>query len=290
MIHKLNNSMIYISVDSKGAELRSICDVHGTEYLWQGEEGWKGQAPILFPIIGTCLDGQYNLYGNTYKMRGHGFALNSTFKVTKKLSDSITFSLKENDETLKQYPFKFNLEVSFELKGASLCQRFKITNNDEKTMPYSIGGHPGFRVPLEEDETFEDYVIKFDMVENCDALCIEKNMTEEPKEYIPVLDNTQYLQLNREKFSRGVLVLEKLKSRGVNLYSTLSGKGVRVEFDSFDILGLWSGNKNAGYLCIEPWSAPGSINHPSGELLKRKGMKTLEPGEAVEYSFKIGII
>lgn len=37
---------------------------------------------------------------------------------------------------------------------------YKVKNLDENTMYYSIGGHPGFNVPLTEGEAFEDYYVK----------------------------------------------------------------------------------------------------------------------------------
>ncbi len=289
MIHKINNSNIYISVDSKGAELKSLCDVHGEEYLLQDVSYWGAQAPILFPIVGKPKNSEYKIDGKTYSMKNHGFAKSCNFKVINKISDSITLRLQESEETLAIYPFKFTLDVSFELKGDSVCQKFKITNNDQKPMPFALGSHPGFIVPREEGENFEDYVIKFDHLENCDSCILEADLTEEPSRRIPVLENTDTFRLNREIFKNGVLILEKLKSRGLEFYSTISGKGIRMDFDSFDNLGLWSwGEKD--YLCIEPWSSPGTYCHVSGELSLRKGMKTLNPNESAEYSYKITII
>lgn len=289
MIHKINNSNIYISVDSFGAELRSVCDVHGEEYLLQDRSCWGAQAPILFPIVGKPKDGKYKIEGKTYEIGNHGFARECNFKVLEKRSDAISFSLRESAETLEKYPFKFELQVSFELEGESLCQRFKVKNLDEKPMPFALGGHPGFIVPREEDEKYEDYVIKFDMIENCDSCILEANLTSEPPRRIPVLDNTDTFRLDREIFKNGVLILEKLKSRGLEFYSTISGKGIRIDFDSFDNLGLWSwGGKD--YICIEPWSSPGTYCDISGELSKRKGMRTLKPNEIAEYSYKITII
>ena len=41
-------------IDTLGAQLVSYQDVVNTEYLWQGDPAyWKGQAPILFPIVGA---------------------------------------------------------------------------------------------------------------------------------------------------------------------------------------------------------------------------------------------
>lgn len=290
MIHKINNNHLYLAVDTEGAQLRSLCDVHGTEYLWQPDEKiWTGQAPVLFPVVGRFFEGKYIYDGKTYEMENHGFAQTSRFKVVKKLSDSITLRITENEETLRQYPFRFTFDVSFELSDNSFTQRFIITNNSDCEMPYALGGHPGFRVPIEDDEKFEDYYLKFEYVENCKVPVLRRDMLAESDEWMPLLDNTNILPLRRELFTRGVLVLENHKSRSVELISSLSGKGIRMDFEGFDNLGLWSWN-NGNYLCIEPWSSPGTHSDPSGLIEKRKGMKILSAGDTAEYAFKATVI
>lgn len=291
MIHKINNNNVYISVDTKGAELCSLCDVHGLEYIWQNTDGsWAGHSPVLFPIVGSQKDDQYIYDGVTYPITIHGFALNSKFKVVEKLSDFLKLRLRENSETLSQYPFKFTFDVSFELSNDSVYIRYTITNNDEKIMPFAVGGHTGYPVPLEEGENFEDYRLKFDRIENCQAPVLTGGMTAEAEEFMQFLDNTQHIDLSHEMFSRGVIVLENLKSRGVELYSKNSGRGVRVDFEGFDNLGLWQNPKGGSYICIEPWSSPGTHSHPSGLLEKRKGMTLLKPQETAEFGYKITII
>lgn len=291
MIHKINNNNIYISVDSKGAELCSLCDVHGLEYIWQNtDDSWNGHSPILFPIVGGQKDNQYIYNGVTYPIQFHGFAMKSKFKVVEKLSDYLKLRLRENSETLSQYPFKFTFDVSFELSNDSVYIRYIITNNDEKVMPFAVGGHTGYPVPLEKDENFEDYRLKFDCIENCQAPVLTGGMTAEAEEFMPFLNNTQYIDLNHEMFAKGVIVLENLKSRGVELYSKNSGRGVRVDFEGFDNLGLWQNPKGGNFICIEPWSSPGTYSDPSGLLEKRKGMTLLKPQETAEFGYKITII
>ena len=291
MIHKINNNSVYVSVDTEGAELCSLCDVHGLEYIWQNADGsWDGHSPVLFPIVCAQKDHQYICDGKTYSLENHGFASKSKFKVVEKLSDMLRLRLRENSETLAQYPFRFTFDICFELSNDSLYIRYIVTNNDDKIMPFAVGGHTGYPIPLEEDEKFEDYRLKFDFVEDCQAPVLTRGMTAEAEEFMPVLENTQYIDLNHEMFGRGVLVLEHLKSRGVELYSKNTGRGVRVDFEGFDNLALWQNPNGGNYLCIEPWSSPGTYSDPSGLLEKRKGITNLAPGETAEYGYKITII
>ena len=290
MIYKINNGNIYLSVDTMGAEMRSLCDVHGLEYLWQGQKGvWEGQAPILFPIVGAQKDGQYFYNGKTYEIGNHGFAAAQNFKLLQKYSDKLVLSLSENEETLRQYPFKFQFTIGYELSGDTLTVRFRVQNHDDKDLPFAVGGHPGFRVPLEDDEEFSDYALKFPFRENCNSPRLKRNEVTEPQDSLPVLQNSDTLPLSHGLFSNGVLILRHLVSRSVSLYSKNSGRGVRVDFEGFDNLGLWQMN-NGNFLCIEPWSSPGTHSAASGLLTERAGITLLPPEETAEYSFSVTII
>ena len=48
---ELKNDLLTVIVSEKGAELQSIKDAEGKEYLWQADPRyWGRRSPILFPI------------------------------------------------------------------------------------------------------------------------------------------------------------------------------------------------------------------------------------------------
>ena len=52
MIVKLENSLLTAGIDTMGAQLISLKDSSGTEYIWQRDPAvWKNCSPILFPIV-----------------------------------------------------------------------------------------------------------------------------------------------------------------------------------------------------------------------------------------------
>lgn len=55
MKQTLQNDLLTVVIDSKGAELQSIkSNVTGHEYLWQGDSRfWGRRSPVLFPIVGA---------------------------------------------------------------------------------------------------------------------------------------------------------------------------------------------------------------------------------------------
>lgn len=57
MEYTVKSNALTVKTRSFGGELTSIRDGSGTEYLWQGDpKYWKGQAPVLFPIVGSLRD------------------------------------------------------------------------------------------------------------------------------------------------------------------------------------------------------------------------------------------
>ena len=157
----IGNDRLKVTLKSSGAEMTSI-NYLGTEYLWNGDKKyWGRHAPILFPIVGRLRDNKTQINGIEYEMGQHGFARDCEFEVVSSDSTSVCYELKENEETLKKYPYCFRLFVSYEIQENAVKVTYRVANKDEKTMFFSIGGHPAFCWPLSDSEVFDDYEIKF---------------------------------------------------------------------------------------------------------------------------------
>ena len=57
-------------------------------------EYWSGQAPVLFPTVGTLINRETEINGITYQMKKHGFARKSEFELIKLKKDSAVFLVK----------------------------------------------------------------------------------------------------------------------------------------------------------------------------------------------------
>ena len=103
----IKNEYYTITVSNKGAELISVKDADGFEYIWQAdkEELWDDHAPLLFPVCGRILNSSYTYKGEEYSMSSHGFAKNFEFAIASKEGSHITMTLTSNEETKKIYPF-----------------------------------------------------------------------------------------------------------------------------------------------------------------------------------------
>ena len=115
----LHNENVSVTLKSLGAELTSIKDASGTEYLWQGNpEFWSGQAPVLFPIVGCLRNGTATIGDNkTCSFGRHGLARRLEFDLVSSSDTSITYSLKANDTYKFREDAIYNMALSYQKLG-----------------------------------------------------------------------------------------------------------------------------------------------------------------------------
>lgn len=289
-IHRLENELLSVGIKSIGAELCSIKNkLTGKEHIWQGDPAfWESHAPILFPIIGALKDDTYFFEGKEYHLPKHGFFRNNDdVALKRKEKDELTFSLKFSEDTLKSYPFKFELEVSFLLKGKSLEVKHEIFNLDTKEIYFSIGGHPAFNAPLFPGETYENYYLEFDQnldlethILTADGLISNKSES--------VLKGENKIQLRKDLFNNDALIFEAIPSKNVSLISEHSGKILSVEYSDFENLGIWA-KPNAPYVCIEPWLGIADFEDTDQDLKNKVGINKLMPTQSFCATYTIEI-
>ena len=279
MKYELKNQDLKVKVDTCGAELRSL--VHdGIELLWQGSpETWKRTAPVMFPITGGWEKDTYTLDNKIYRMKKHGFALTADFTVIKKQPDRIVLGLTSDEDTFKQYPFFFRLEVEFILIEKSIKTEFRIENLSDKPMPFAVGAHPGFNWPVDSDEEEEDYSLIFEKDENLRSFSTDGTSR-------PLLNNESSISINRSLFSEGALCLKHPASDRIDLKS--GKRHIRIEKDNFDALVLWTlPSESARFLCIEPVTG---FREPGPSFLDHNGIITLDKKETRLFSYRIEIL
>ena len=82
----LKNQVLTVLIEDAGAQLCSVKNTAGTEYIWQADPAvWGRHAPLLFPVLGRLKDSKYTLNGKEYTIPMHGFARDSAFAVTEQM-------------------------------------------------------------------------------------------------------------------------------------------------------------------------------------------------------------
>ncbi|MEI6873545.1 MAG: aldose 1-epimerase family protein [Spirochaetota bacterium] len=289
MMNTITAEGIEITVNSLGAELFSIKDAFGRERLWQGDPAyWPNRSPILFPIIGRLPGGRYTFEGKSYEPGLHGFARHREFSLAAQSPSSLTYELGSDDATLELYPFHFRVRVEYRLSRRGLEVGFRVTNEDERELRFSIGGHPAFRVPLLPGEAREDYDIVFEKRET-----ISRQMADEAGqrtgEEPPFLVDTDTVPIVPELFEWRAILLSGLRSRSVSLRSRVSKAFVTLRFGDFPVLGLWSAPGQAPFVCIEPWQGTVPLAGADPDLSTKEGCLDLSPGATFEVSYGIEV-
>lgn len=292
MLSSISNGRVYAEIDSLGAELKSLRDDGGREYLWRGDPAyWGHSSPVLFPVAGALRGDSYVYGGARYDMPKHGFAPGKNFRKTSSRADAAEFRLSADDDTLRIYPFEFSLSVGFALRDRSLAVTFTVENRSKRTMPFAVGGHPGFALPFEEGETIDDVRLRFNKRETARCPLVTPESLLDFGHTFPVLRDEDTLPLRGALREADTLVFEGLNSTSVELYSANSGRGVRVDFPGFGFLAVWHpAVPEPPFVCIEPWTGTGTRTSEGDRLEDKRGTTLLEPGGAAEFSYTITLL
>lgn len=292
MIYELKNQRFTARVDSLGAQLVSLKGENGFEYLWVGDpEYWKGHAPVLFPIVGALREGKAKIGGGWYHMGQHGFARNSEFALGEQSPEKLSLKLNSDFETKKVYPFEFALTVTYTLTDVGIDTAFTVENIGESLLPYVIGGHPGFNIPVNENAAFEDYTIEFEQPEtqSCPTIEMDTALINNTKTSF-TMENEKEIPLRHSLFYNDALVFDRLNSNVVRIVNKATGKGVEMDFSRFSMLGIWSAKNDGPYVCLEPWTGCATLTTENDEFEKKKGMAFLPAGGSAGYSFAVKIL
>lgn len=274
-----------------GAELTSI-KYQGREYLHQGDKilddngkvYWKRRAPILFPIVGSLKNNTTIISGKRFEMSQHGFARDMEFDIVKISEREHIYVLKYNEETLKMYPFKFELYISYIVDNNTLTVKYRVKNLDDKAMFFGIGGHPAFVIDLKNSK----YRVEFENEEeNIRFYQLDCGLVSYENDHVnkSVLSTKKCINIQKDTFTHDAIIMSGLKSKKIRLYENDKLKLI-LDFSGFKYLALWA-KKAAPFLCIEPWYTTADYTDSDQIFESKKDNIKLEVGKSFECEYKI---
>jgi len=287
-MHTINNTVLRINVSEKGAELTSLFHLPShTEHLWQADNKWWGwHAPVLFPIIGRCLNDELTIDGKKYPLEKHGFARHALFSCVAKTENELQFVLSENEATLNVFPYPFRFKIIYRLDENTLIQSYEIENTGNDTMYFSVGAHPAFNVPFYPNETFEDYHIQFEKQEALERHHINSEGFFDGRKSIVSIDGR--INLHPALFNDDALIFKNHQSRALSIESRNHQQQLSIKFEGFPYLGIWT-KEGAPYVCIEPWYGCADTSNLATEFKKKEGILSLTKGEKFNAAFSVAI-
>ena len=226
--------------------------------------------PILFPFPNRIRGGQFTFEGETYRFDKrpnsptsiHGLLLTEPYHVDSTNATvggaTITCRLdtRELPEVMRQYPFPFEIRVTYALSASVLTMITQVKNLGEKNMPMGFGIHPYFRAPLSPKSS----------PERCLITVPASKYWELDKDLVPtgrVLDVTEDMDVRRGKPFAGMkfddVFTDVIVSDGVSrcvIDDRDAGLRMVLESDAqFRELVVYT-PPNRPAICFEPYTCP----------------------------------
>lgn len=291
MLFTLENNNIKITAHTNGGELHNLTSKKtNTEYLWNGDATyWKYHAPILFPIVGKVKDGKYLIDGQTYELPQHGLARVREFNMINQNENEISFELSYSEDTLKVYPYKFSLIISYTLLDNGVKISYTVKNLDDKKIYFSIGAHPAFMCPVDTTKSQTDCYFEFNEIENTSKMLLDTQTGLFSHNREECLKNTNKIQITKDLFKDDALIFDDLKSNTVTIKSTNDTRSLSMNFEGFPYMALWSQPTGAPFVCLEPWYGHADYSDFTGEFKDKEGVESLDIDKTFSCSYTVTI-
>jgi galactose mutarotase-like enzyme len=248
--------------------------VEGDEVLYLDEatlldrsKNVRGGIPLLFPNAGPLPDGKAVVAGREVRQPQHGLARLQAWEVVEAFTDTETsrleLQLASSDATREHFPFDFLSTLAVSLYEGRLLLEWRFLNTGEVALPLHVGLHPYFRVP----------------VETLPQARVPSRATRLKERRSGLVRDAAPLTFGADEVDVALLDHEGASA------SLRRGDGARVDLSftpQFSTVVVWS-LPGHGFVCVEPWTAPG------GALASGEGLLHLAPGHtealAVELRF-----
>ena len=284
----LENELYAIKIHPSGAELYSVYSKKiNREILWQADsQVWARHAPVLFPIVGKLKENKFQYNEKWHELSQHGFARDLQFDVKSHNKSSAQFLLKSNETTKQHFPFEFKLVITYELKQEKISCNYNVMNPSMNELFFSIGAHPGFICPIDENEKWTDYSIVFEQFETANRLCLEDGLLNGNS--VLYLKNENNIALANDLFNEDALVFKNLKSQSLLLKS--AKHCLKFSWKNMPYLGIWTKKGQHQFICIEPWHGVADSKNSSGDFTQKEGIVKLNQNEEFNCNFEFSIL
>jgi galactose mutarotase-like enzyme len=284
---RLSSKDLTARISPLGAQLSELRDSAGRDLLWNGDPAvWSGRSPVLFPIVGALAGGAYRIGQGTYVLSRHGFARGKRFEVVEANTAAALLRLDADASTHAIYPFEFQLDLQYEITGASLAVTALVRNNGGTDMPASFGFHPAFRWPLPFGRPRASHFIEFETDEPAPIRRLNaQGLLTRTRHPTPI--QARRLMLDDSLFKDDALILDEVRSHSVT-YGAEEGPRIRVSYPETPYLGIWS--KPGNFICIEPWHGIADPEGFTGDFIEKPGVFNVAPDATFEIRMEVMLL
>ncbi|MBW5439109.1 aldose 1-epimerase family protein [Bradyrhizobium canariense] len=288
--HTIRSGGLTAIIKAQGAEMCSLASDAGIEFVWQAEPAWPRHAPLLFPIVGRLANDELRHRGRTYRMTQHGFARDSRFAWAERGESRCVLVLEDSETTRALYPFAFRLTATYALDESGLDLSLTVANTGKEILPASLGGHPAFNWPLQPGLAKESYALSFANSEPSPVRRLDGGLLRPATEPSPIKGSV--LPLSESLFVDDAIIFDRIASNSVRYAAeqgASTGPWLKMSWDGFRELGVWSKPSGAPFLCIEPWRGYATPADFDGEFSDKPGLMHIAPGTEERLSFRVEV-
>ncbi len=271
MIYEIKSATLTAKINTLGAELISVVNETGTEFIYQPSDLWIGQAKNQFPNVAITKDDIAIMKGKEYPVNQHGFLKLMELEATPIAENEIVFALQSNEETRKWYPYEFTFTIRFCIEGNQMHQTYVVENRDADTMYFGVSCHTGYNTAA------GSYV---DLGAN-DALIemIRPNRYLMSGEEAPFVMPDGKMSVCPAHLGDGARILRGFQNKQITLVNPALGSAVEFDFSDFPYLTLWSTDDASEFVCMMPWHALPDYLDTNQIFEEKKGNTALPAGE-----------
>lgn len=279
---KIQNEHFCLGISPIGAELDYL-HVHDVNILWQKSALWFCQSPILFPIIGSLKDGYYLYQGEKYQLPVHGFVKDKPFRVEQSSLNEIKLVTTYNEETLKMYPFKYELSITYTLVASTIKVLLEVQNLDDKPMYFSIGLHPGFSYRgLKEALGGKNELHFYPEI----LQAVDFNPTFVQGQHQERISFENLTQMSRKLAETRTLCYQGLKK----IELKCDRKTLLIQ-NEMSHMAFWQKNpENPDFICMEPWHGLPDQEDTDHDLEHKAHLTKLDAKHSFQTGFEISIL
>lgn len=288
---EITSEQIRVRIDENGAQMISIYDLeHEIEYLWQRDSTyWSSSSPVVFPVIGKLNNLEFYHKGKSYPLKSNGLIRYERIPILNQEKHYVEFLFTNTEDLKRKYPFNCRVLLRYEIVGRELVMSSTIYNDGNEAMYYNYAGHPGFCVPMYENENCNDYYIEFEEKETTDIfkVCETGQLIPEKSQFF--FEESRFF-IRKNLFQKEALAFYHPKSNNVSIKNLNHNRRITVSFEDFDNLAIWSPyikDKPLKFICIEPWVGHTDFKGYNNEISKKEEVACLEPNQHKKYSYKI---
>ncbi len=286
-LHHLRLDGAEALIARRGAELQAL-RLGGIDLLWEAGPLWPRHAPLLFPVVGGLREDALRHEDATYVMPRHGFARDLDFSWAEREPARCSLELREDEATLRQYPFPFRLNVRFALEPSGLRMELELTNPGDQPLPASLGLHPAFRWPLVPGSPKADHRLVFETHEPGPLRRLDpRGLLRQAPLPTPIEDRR--LALAEAVFAEDALIFLDTRSRSLR-YEAKDGPALALGWEGFPHLGVWAKPEpGPAFLCIEPWDGFADPEAWEGAFSGKPGVFAVPPGATRRWTFQVSL-